>query len=59
VSPGNVVQIAGGAEARRRRLSLKARMVLGYISEQEYRRALSRANGGQVIRFARPKGSEP
>jgi hypothetical protein len=59
MNPGNVIRIGGGADTRRRGLSLKARMVLGYISEQEYWRAIDRAKGGQVIRFARPKGSEP
>jgi hypothetical protein len=55
----NVTPIRGPEGARRTRLSLKAQMVLGYISEQEYRQALQRANGGQVIRFAKPRLSEP
>lgn len=30
-------------------MSLRAQMVLGYISEQAYWRAIDRAKGGQVV----------
>jgi hypothetical protein len=36
----NVTPIGGAADMRLRRLSLLAQMVLGYISEQDYRRSL-------------------
>jgi hypothetical protein len=49
----NVTPIAGAADTRRRLLCLKAQMVLGYISEKDYWRAIERANGGKVIPFAK------
>jgi hypothetical protein len=55
----NVTPIAGADDTRRRRLCLKAQMVLGYISEKAYWRAIERANGGKVIPFVRPQRSEP
>ena len=55
----NVTPIGNAADTRRRLLCLKAQMVLGYITEEDYRRALERAKGGQVIPFVRRQRSEP
>ena len=49
----NVTPIRRDSEGRSRQLSIRARMVLGFISEAEYWLAIKRADGGSVIAFTR------
>jgi hypothetical protein len=48
------IPVRGVTSRRGKPLSFRAQMVLGYISEQAYWRAIDRANGGRVIPFVKP-----
>ena len=60
MSANNVIPFRGVATTERE-LCLRAQMVLGYISEQAYWRAIERAKGGQILSFVKPTtpGSPP
>jgi hypothetical protein len=53
-----VTPIREAVDRERRPMSLKAQMVLGWIPERDYRRAVERANGGQVLQFVKPRTEE-